>query len=98
MNPHYHTVKDTIELNLTPDYAYEIARAGLGTIAALAEPSEKCFPESPVIEASEVTSQTVTIDWQDVTDADRYRVYRSSFGCLDGWALAAERSALRIYR
>jgi leucyl aminopeptidase len=94
MNPHYHTVQDTIDLNLTPDYAYEIARAGLGTIAALAAPSEKCFSVSPTIELSEFITQTVRISWQAVPNADRYRVYRSSFGCQEGWSLITETVAL----
>ena len=92
-NPYYHRAQDTIELNVTPPYAFDIARAGMGTIAALAKPIGACFSEEPKIK-SVVSSGAVSLSWEKVPKAESYRVHRSSFGYDEGWEAIAETSEL----
>ena len=93
-NPHYHSAQDTIELNMTPLYAFDIARAGIGTVAALANPIGACFPEGPTIISVDSSSDAVFLRWEEAPNAGTYRVYRSSFGCNEGWEVMAETSEL----
>lgn len=93
-NPYYHSVKDTIELNVTPSYAFDIARDGLATIASLAKPIEACFTNPPQIELLESSSDNVSLRWESIPQAASYRIYRSSFGCDEGWQAIDETSDL----
>jgi hypothetical protein len=93
-NPYYHKAQDTIELNLTPTYAFDVARAGMGTIAALAKPLGVCFSKAPYIKSVESTSAGVMLSWKGVPKAESYRVYRSSFGCDQGWEAIVETTEL----
>ena len=82
MNPNYHTKEDTIELNLTPDFAYDIARAALETTASLAVPDSQA-PSRPAPNLNILETQTdqVSLAWTSAPQAESYRVFRSSFGC-----------------
>jgi leucyl aminopeptidase len=91
MNPNYHTRDDTIQLNLTPEFAYDIARAAMETIASLAvsialDPS----PDMPNLTILETTPEWVSLNWTIVPQAQYYRVFRASFGCQDWGVKIAE--------
>lgn len=88
-NPWYHTDKDTIAQNMTPSYAYDIARTALATIAAMAIPIESCFSSAPVISATPGVA-SVDLSWTAVPGASAYRVYRSTQGCEGQWTEIAE--------
>ena len=84
MNPNYHTNKDTIALNLTPNYAYDIARAAMETAASLAGPIAGYQPPpSPVLDILDIQPDKVSMAWTVAPQAESYRVFRSSFGCQD---------------
>ena len=91
MNPHYHMVEDTIELNLKPDYAYDIARAALETTASLAVPIHpNSNPTAPTLSILDLKPDQVSLAWTSVPQADTYRVFRSSFGCQHWGVMVAE--------
>lgn len=85
MNPYYHKREDTIALNLTSPYAYEIAQAALESAAALAKPTEPCFTETPFTSLFIDPPETAHLSWNTVESAATYRLYRSSFGCTGNW-------------
>jgi leucyl aminopeptidase len=88
-NPGYHTVNDTIGANMTPSFGFDIARAGLATIAAMALPIAACFDDAPVLSATAGVS-SVDLGWTPVDGAASYRVYRSTQGCEGQWFEIAE--------
>jgi leucyl aminopeptidase len=88
-NPGYHTSNDTIALNMTPPFGFDIARAGLATIAAMALPVEACFRDAPMLSATPGVN-SVDLAWTPVTGAASYRVYRSTEGCEGQWFEIAE--------
>jgi leucyl aminopeptidase len=88
-NPGYHTSNDTIASNMTPPFGFDIARAGLATIAAMALPVEACFHDAPVLSATPGVS-AVDLVWTPVAGAASYRVYRSTQGCEGQWFELAE--------
>jgi len=91
MNPYYHMMEDTIDLNLTPDFSYEIARAALETIASVAVPvSTKPNPTAPTLSILELQPDWVSLKWTSVPHAETYRVFRSSFGCQHWGVKVAE--------
>ena len=78
---------DTIALNLTPDYAYDIARAAMETAASLAGTIiSHTIPTAPTLVISDTLSDQVRMTWTVVPQAISYRVFRSSFGCQD-WGI-----------
>ncbi len=84
MNPHYHSMEDTIALNLTPDYAYDIAHAAMETTASLAGTiAEDPTPPTPNLTISDLQPGQVSMTWTPVPQVESYRVFRSSFGCQD---------------
>jgi leucyl aminopeptidase len=86
-NPNYHLKEDTIALNLTPYYAYDIARAALEAAASLAVPLADHTPvEAPVLVITETHSSQVSLAWSAIPQAASYSVFQSSFGCQD-WGL-----------
>jgi hypothetical protein len=93
-NPYYHKKEDTVSQNLTPTYAFDIARAGLATLATLAQPLATCFPEAPQLSAVGEPPQAVLLQWNAIPAAITYRVYRSSYGCEGSWQLIAKTSNL----
>jgi len=87
MNPYYHTREDTIARNLTPDFAYDIARAALETTLSLARPLTGTVSlPAPVISVTDHQPGQVSMTWTAVPQAESYRLFRSSFGCQD-WGL-----------
>ena len=91
MNPYYHMMGDTIELNLKADFAYDIARAALETSAALAVPVNPIPNQTaPSLNITEVLPDQVTLAWTSVPQAETYRVFRSSFGCQHWGVKVAE--------
>jgi hypothetical protein len=93
-NPYYHKKEDTVSQNLTPTYAFDIARAGLATLATLAQPLATCFAEAPQLSAVGEPPQSVLLQWNAISAAITYRIYRSSYGCEGSWQLIAETSNL----
>lgn len=87
-NPYYHSINDTIP-NMSVSYSYDIARAGLASIAAMAIPIQSCFSEVPVLAATAGLLQ-VNLSWTSVTGAATYRIYRSLQGCNGQWFEIAE--------
>jgi hypothetical protein len=82
-NPYYHSTNDTIP-NMSVQYSYDIAKAGLGSIAAMAIPIESCFNEAPTLTASPELLK-VNLTWTPVQGANTYRVYRSTQSCYGQW-------------
>ncbi|OGF61979.1 MAG: hypothetical protein A2Y62_20900 [Candidatus Fischerbacteria bacterium RBG_13_37_8] len=91
-NPYYHTSSDTIA-NFDMPFVYDVSRAGLATIAAMAIPIEACFTTAPVLTATPGLLQ-VQLDWTAVTGANTYRVYRSTQGCQGQWVELTETASL----
>jgi len=89
-NPAYHTTSDTLD-NVTRTFGFDIARAGLATIAAMAIPVGACFDESPAVTVTPGVS-SVSVEWSPVPGASAYRVYRSTAGCEGQWFEIAETS------
>jgi hypothetical protein len=89
-NPHYHTARDTIAENLTPAFGFDITRASLGAVAALAVPDSICFDSAPFLTLVEETPTSIRLSWDPVSGADAYRIYRSSYGCSEGWETLGE--------
>jgi leucyl aminopeptidase len=95
MNPNYHTKEDTIQINLTLDYAYDIARAAMESTAALAGPiSDVPKLSKPILAIKGLKPEQVSMAWTDVPLAKKYRVYRSSFGCEDWGGKLVETSEI----
>jgi leucyl aminopeptidase len=93
MNPYYHTREDTIALNLTPGYAYDIARAAMEATASMAGPVTGFAPlPTPELSIDEMQPGQVSMSWMVVPQAESYRVFRSSFGCQDWGVKVAETS------
>lgn len=88
-NPGYHTTSDTIDQNMHPSFGFDIARAGLATIAAMAQPIEACFSTTPSLAAVPLINQ-VDLSWSAIAGADSYRIYRSTQGCDGQWFEIAE--------
>jgi leucyl aminopeptidase len=88
-NPGYHTTDDTVASNLTPSFGFDIARAGLATIAAMALPIGACFDDAPVLSATPGVS-AVDLGWTAVDGAASYRLYRSTQGCEGQWFEVAQ--------
>ena len=88
-NPYYHTIDDNLS-TMTVSYAYDIGRAGLASIAAMAIPIESCFSEVPVLTTNTSSALQVKVNWTTLTDANTYRVYRSAQGCEGQWIEMAE--------
>lgn len=94
MNSHLHSIEDTVNINLTPGYAFDIAQAGLATVMELATPMAACFTET--IQLSLVTEppESVLLQWNSIPDASAYRVYRSNYGCEGSWQVIGETTNL----
>ncbi len=82
-NPYYHSINDTIP-NMTVSYSYDIGKAGLASIAAMAIPIESCFNEAPILTATPQLQQ-VDLNWTSITGANSYRIYRSTQSCYGQW-------------
>ncbi|MDD2522144.1 MAG: M20/M25/M40 family metallo-hydrolase [Anaerolineaceae bacterium] len=80
MNPHYHKVTDTIDKMYMPATVATV-KAGVGTVASLAEPMGKCFGGDPVVKAT-VKEESILLTWPELPGADVYNVYRSTATCL----------------
>ena len=89
-NPNSHSIKDTVDQNLTPDYGFAIAQAGLSTVMELAQPLAACFTGDIQLAVSGEPPGTVQLDWNTISGADGYRVFRSSFGCGGSWQVVAQ--------
>jgi leucyl aminopeptidase len=87
-NPAYHTTSDTMA-NVTGTFGFDIARAGLATIAAMAIPVGACFDQAPAVSVTPGVS-SVSVEWSPVPGANAYRVYRSTAGCEGQWFEIAE--------
>ena len=83
-NPGYHTASDTIAQNMHPTFGFDVARAGMATIAAMAKPIEACFDTAPLLSAVPGVNQ-VDLSWSPVTGAASYRISRSTQGCDGQW-------------
>ncbi len=94
-DPSYDTTNDTIASNLAPSYAFDIARAGLATIAAMAVPIEACFPNAPALSAAPGVSN-VDLSWSAVEGASAYRIFRSTQGCQGQWLPLGETSTTAL--
>jgi len=81
--PYYHTVNDTVA-NLYPNFATDLTKAALGSLAAMAIPIQACFTSAPVLTAVAGELQ-VNLSWTSVTGASSYRVFRSTQGCQGQW-------------
>ena len=92
MNAHLHSIEDTVELNLTPDYGFAIAQAGLASVMELAEPLTVCFTETVQLAVIEEPGQAVVLQWNAIPEASTTRVYRSSYGCEGSWQVLGETS------
>ena len=92
MNAHLHSIEDTVELNLTPDYGFAIAQAGLASVMELAEPLTVCFTETVQLAVIEEPRQAVVLQWNSIPEASTTRVYRSSYGCEGSWQVLGETS------
>jgi subtilisin-like proprotein convertase family protein/acetylornithine deacetylase/succinyl-diaminopimelate desuccinylase-like protein len=79
-NPHYHTDQDTIALNMTPSFGFDIARTAMATISAMAIPTEKCFSAAPALTVTPAVA-AMDLSWTPVPGASTYRVYRSTQSC-----------------
>ena len=82
-DPYYHTVNDTVALAVVLPYAYDIHRAILGSIAAMAIPVQSCFATAPVLTAMPAPLK-VDLSWTTDTGG-AYRLYRSTQGCQGQW-------------
>jgi leucyl aminopeptidase len=91
-NPGYHTSNDTVASNLSPPFGFDIARAGLATIAAMAVPVGACFSDVPMLTALPGVG-SVGLSWTPVAGAAGYRLYRSTRGCQGQWFEIAETTA-----
>jgi hypothetical protein len=89
-NPHYHTSQDTVAENLTPEFGFDVARASLGAVAALAIPSSECFQIVPELSLVSDSPTSLALNWDPVPGAEKYRILRSSYGCSEGWQVLAE--------
>lgn len=91
MNPYYHTKEDTIALNLTPEFGYDIARAAMETTASLAGPiAGDPNQTAPILGIKDMKPDQIFMEWTLVPQAESYRVFRSSFGCEDWGVKVAE--------
>jgi leucyl aminopeptidase len=91
MNPYYHMMEDTIDLNLTPDFAFDIARAAWETTASLAVPVTPIQnPTGPTLRILDYQPDRVSLTWTSVASVQSYRVFRSSFGCQHWGVKVAE--------
>jgi len=79
-NPGYHSNNDTISANMTPSFAFTVAKGGLATIAAMAVPVNACFASAPAIVATGAPDR-VDLSWPALAGASKYRLYRSTDGC-----------------
>jgi leucyl aminopeptidase len=94
-NPHYHTDQDTIALNMTPSFAFDVARTAMATISAMAIPTETCFSAAPALTATPAVS-SMDLSWTAVPGAASYRVYRSTQGCEGQWFEVASTAGTSI--
>ena len=94
MNAHLHSIRDTVDQNLTPDYGFSIARAGLAAVMELAEPLSRCFTDELQLSATGEPPQTVQLQWNSIPGTHAYRLYRSSDGCQGSWQMIAETTSL----
>ena len=92
MNSRLHSIEDTVALNLTPDYGFAIAQAGLASGMELAQPLSTCFTHTLQSDVSEESGQAVVLGWNTIPKATATRVYRSSFGCEGTWQELGETS------
>jgi len=83
-NPYYHTSGDTLANDVTLPFAYDIHKASLASIAAMAIPVSTCFSSVPTVTATAGVLQ-VALSWTAVTGASSYRVYRSTQSCYGQW-------------
>lgn len=81
VNPNYHKITDTLA-NIHPEYAYDIARAGMAAAAGLAGPLGAC-PSSttPNITQADVSIGKIELGWSAVPETVGYRVFRSREAC-----------------
>ena len=89
-NPHYHQITDTIDKMYLPA-AFDIHRAGLGTLAGLAGPLGRCFDSPPQVQAAK-TSSGIQLTWDALPEAGNYRIYRATNGCDGTFQRVAETS------
>jgi leucyl aminopeptidase len=82
-NPNYHTTADTVA-GITGTFGFDIMRSAMATLAAMAGPLGACFDEAPTLAATPGES-SVALSWTPLEDAESYRVYRSTQGCLGQW-------------
>ena len=90
-NPGYHTVNDTIESNMMPSFGFDIGRAALATVAAMAVPEKRCLNGTAQLMAVAGVA-SVDLSWTAVPGATTYRVQRSTQGCEGQWFEIAETS------
>lgn len=94
MNTRLHSIEDTVALNLTPDYGFSIAQAGLAAGMELAQPLSSCFTETVQLDVIEGLPQAVELGWHSIPKVSTYRVFRSSYGCEGSWQELGETSDL----
>ncbi|NLE84647.1 MAG: M28 family peptidase [Chloroflexi bacterium] len=78
-NPHYHRITDTIDKMYMPA-TFATVKAGVGTVASLANPMGKCFGGDPVLKAT-TQEESVLLTWQALAGAETYNVYRGTATC-----------------
>ena len=83
-NPGYHSVNDTLAGNMRPSYGFDIARAGLATIAAMAQPISACFAGSTTVSLTPASGH-IDLSWTALGGAAEYRVFRSTQSCEGQW-------------
>ncbi len=91
-HPYYHSPNDIVPYLALP-FVYDIGRAGLATIAAMAIPIGACFDTAPALTATTDLFQ-VNLNWTAVSGANSYRVYRSTQSCQGQWFELAETTSL----
>ncbi len=83
-NPYYHTSNDTLANAVTLPFAYNVYRAAIASVAAMAIPIQACFTSAPTLTATGGTYK-VDLSWTSVSGAASYRVFRSTQGCEGQW-------------
>ncbi len=79
-NPHYHKITDTIDKMYMPATVATV-KAGVGTVASLADPIGKCFGGDPVVSAT-INEESILLTWPELDGADVYNIYRGTATCL----------------
>src|SRR5262245_1986581 len=83
-NPGYHTINDTLAGNMHPSFAFDVARGGLATIAAMAVPISSCFAGPTTVTLTPGPSR-IDLSWTALPGASTYRIYRATQSCQGQW-------------